>query len=105
MRTIIAPLVVLMTSGALAKQATVISCSFEHLPTMILTIRGGMGAKDNTLQVGNDKPVPLSVGSSLMIAEHGAQELVFSLRMPTNVSISAPGNDTITYYGECITAQ
>ncbi len=51
------------------------------------------------------QPVPLSVGSSLMTAERGAQELVFSLRMPTNVSISAPGNDTITYYGECITAQ
>lgn len=87
-----------------AGEPTVVSCKFEHLPPMLLTFRGGMGANDNTLQVGQNPPVPLSVGSSLMVAEIGVQELTFSLRMPTSVSIAAPGNDVITYYGDCISS-
>lgn len=87
-----------------ASEPTVVSCKFERLPPMLLTFRGGMGAKDNTLQVGQNRPVPLSVGSSLMVAEIGIQELTFSLRMPASVSIAAPGNDTITYYGDCISS-
>jgi hypothetical protein len=81
--------------------ATVIVCKFEHMPTMKLTLRGGMGANDNTLKVGKAKPVKLNVGSSLMIASYGAQELVFSLRLPQSVTVSAPDNDTLTYFGEC----
>jgi hypothetical protein len=48
-----------------------------------------MGADDNTLQVGQTKHVPLNVGSSLMTAQYGAQEFVFSLRLPANVSVTA----------------
>lgn len=85
-----------------ADEPTIVSCQFEKMPPMILTFRGGMGADDNTLQVGQTKPVPLSVGSSLMTAQYGAQEFVFSLRLPANMSVSAPGQDTQTFYGECI---
>jgi hypothetical protein len=81
--------------------ASVIVCKFEHMPVMKLTLRGGMGADDNTLKVGKAKPVRLNVGSSLMIARFGAQELVFSLRLPQSVTVSAPDNDTLTYFGEC----
>ncbi|RWA98303.1 hypothetical protein [Mesorhizobium sp.] len=90
------------TSIAIASEPTIVSCQFEKMPPMILIFRGGMGANDNTLQVGQTKPVPLSVGSSLMTAEYGAQEFVFSLRLPANVSVSAPGQDTQTFYGECV---
>ncbi|MER8501562.1 MULTISPECIES: hypothetical protein [unclassified Mesorhizobium] len=51
-----------------AKELTIVSCNFEKVPPMILIFRGGMGADDNTLQVGQTKPVPMSVGSSLMSA-------------------------------------
>jgi len=80
-----------------------VDCGFEHLPPMILIFRGGMGAGDNTLQVGSDAPVQLSVGSSLMTAQHGAQELVFSLRLPATVSIHNPEplSETLTFYGQC----
>lgn len=70
------------------------SCNFEHLPPMLMMIRGGMGANDNSLQIGQRPPVPLSVGSSLMLAEVGIQEFAFSLRLPSSVSISTPVNDT-----------
>lgn len=76
----------LPVGASAASEPTVVSCKFEHLPPMLLTFRGGMGANDNTLQVGQAPPVALSVGSSLMVAEIGAQELTFSLRMPASVS-------------------
>lgn len=87
-----------------ADEPTIVSCNFEKMPPMILTFRGGMGADDNTLQVGQTKPVPMNVGSSLMSAAYGAQEFTFSLRLPANVSVSAPGQDTRTFYGECISS-
>ena len=87
-----------------AAEPTVVSCQFEKMPPMILTFRGGMGANDNTLQVGQTKPVPLAVGSSLMTAQYGAQEFVLSLRLPANISVNAPGQDTQTFYGECISS-
>ena len=65
-----------------ASEPTVVSCRFEKMPPMILTFRGGVGAKDNTLQIGETKPVALSVGSNLTTAKYGAQEFVFSLRLP-----------------------
>lgn len=80
------------------------SCRFEKMPPMILTFRGGMGAADNTLQVGQTKPVPLSVGSNLMSADFGAQKFTFSLRLPSNISVSSPGQDTQTFYGDCISS-
>lgn len=92
----------LLLCSAPASALSVTACKFEHLPLMLLINRGGMGASDNTLQIGDAHPVPLSIGSSLMLATVGAQEFTFSLRMPMNVSVSAPGNDTQTMYGECI---
>ncbi|MEO3998894.1 hypothetical protein [Mesorhizobium sp. CAU 1732] len=89
---------------ATADDPTIVACQFEKMPPMILTFRGGMSADDNTLQVGQTPPVPLSVGSSLMTAQYGAQEFVFSLRLPASVSVSAPGSDTQTFYGECISS-
>jgi hypothetical protein len=88
----------------MAGEPTVISCQFEHLPPMLMIVRGGMGANDNSLQIGQRPPIPLSIGSSLMLAEVGIQEFTFSLRLPASVSISAPRNDTLTYYGECISS-
>lgn len=87
-----------------ASEPVVVSCNFERMPPMLLTFRGGMGADDNTLQIGQTPPVPLSVGSSMMLASYGAQEFSFSLRLPASVSVSAPGQDTKTFYGECISS-
>ncbi|QBX36895.1 hypothetical protein E4M02_04365 [Brevundimonas sp. S30B] len=86
------------------REPTVIACKFERLPLMVMVLRGGMGADDNTLQIGQDAPVKLNVGSTLMTAERDAQEFTFSLRLPASVSVSAPGNDTQTYDGECVVA-
>jgi hypothetical protein len=80
------------------------ACKFEHLPLILIISRGGMGAKDNTVQIGDNKPVPLNIGSSLMIAEFKGQEFVLSLRMPASVSVSSRGADTVTYHGECISS-
>ncbi|WP_146226107.1 hypothetical protein [Phyllobacterium leguminum] len=93
---------VIITNVAGADEPTVVACQFEKMPLMILTFRGGMGADNNTLQVGQTKPVELSVGSSLMAAQYGAQNMTFSLRLPANVSVSAPGQDTKTFSGECV---
>jgi hypothetical protein len=79
----------------------VVVCKFEHLPRMELTI--GSSQKSSTLQIGTENPVQLFVGSNLMTAEAGAQEFTFSLRLPASVTVSAPGNDTLTYEGECVT--
>jgi len=87
-----------------ADEPTVVACKFEHFPLMLLTFRGGMGADDNTLQIGQTDPVELSVGSNLMAATYGAQNFTFSLRMPPNVSVSAPGQDVLTYHGECVSS-
>lgn len=83
---------------------TPVACTFEHLPLMLLIFRTGMGGSDNTVQIGQHDPVPLSVGSSLMTATFQGQEFVFSLRMPANVSVSGQGSDTLTYHGECISS-
>ncbi len=80
------------------------ACKFEHLPLILIISRGGMGAKDNTVQIGDNRPVPLNIGSGLMITEFKGQEFVFSLRMPASVSVSSHETDTITYHGECISS-
>ncbi|MBY3412327.1 hypothetical protein HFN87_03255 [Rhizobium laguerreae] len=92
----------LLAASVSATEPVIVTCKFDKLPQMILTFRGGMGASDNTLQIGQSKPVPMSVGSNLMSAEYGTQSFTFSLRLPANVSVSAPGQDTLTYYGDCI---
>ena len=79
--------------------ATVVRCRFTNMPPMVLTFYGGMRG---TLKVGKSAPVPLAVGSSLSTASYGAQELTFSLRLPASVTVSAPGNDTLTYNGQCV---
>lgn len=78
---------------------TPVACQFEHLPLMLMTIRDGMGGQNNTLQIGDNEPVPLFVGSSLMNAEFQGQGYVFSLRIPANVTV-----DSITYHGTCISS-
>lgn len=94
----------LATVAPSAAAPTVVNCIFEKMPPMVLTFRGGMGATDNTLKIGRSKPVRLSVGSSLMIATYGAQELTFSLRLPASVTVKAPGQNTTTYHGECVSS-
>lgn len=80
---------------------TVIRCRFEHMPPVTMMLRDGMGGSHSTLQIGKRHPVPLSVGSSLMSASYGVQDLTFSLRLPASVSVAAVGADTMTYYGDC----
>lgn len=81
-----------------------VACKFEKLPLMLMITRGGMGADDNTIQIGNASPVPLSIGSGLMTASFQGQEFVFAVAMPASVSIHGSGSDTLTYYGECISS-
>jgi len=84
------------------KEPTVVACTFEKLPLMIMTIRGGMGASDNTLQVGQTQPVPLEIGSGMSTATHGKQDFIFSLRPPASVTVIRAGSDDQTFSGECI---
>jgi hypothetical protein len=84
------------------KEPTVVACTFEKLPLMIMTIRGGMGASDNTLQVGQTQPVLLEIGSGMTTATHGKQDFIFSLRSPASVTVNAAGSDSRTFSGECI---
>jgi len=100
----IALVTLLAAQPAIAKEPIFVSCKFEHLPLMQLILRGGMGADDNTLQVGNDKPVPLHEGSSLMSSTYHGQDYTFWLRLPANVTIAGIGSNSITYYGECISS-
>jgi hypothetical protein len=90
-------------SAAVGAEPTFFSCNFEKLPTMLMAIRGGVGASNNTHQVGNGPPVELSMSSNIMIAEYGAQEFVFALRLPASVKVSNAGfeRSTMTNYGEC----
>lgn len=91
-------------TASAADNLTPVACKFEHLPLMLLIFRTGMGGNDNTVQFGEHRPVPLSVGSSLMTATFEGQEFVFSLRMPANVSVRGQGSDTLTYHGDCISS-
>ncbi len=99
---VLAFVLISMPAHSAAKEPTVIACNFEKLPLMILTIRGGMGATDNTLQVGQTPPVQLDMGSSLLIATYGAQEYTFSLRLPASVTVSSAGSDSRTFSGQCV---
>jgi hypothetical protein len=88
-----------------ATEPVPIACQFEKLPMMLFIIRGGMGADDNTLQIGANPQVQVWVGSGLMTARFGEQELTFSLHMPASVTVSTAGqSDPQTYSGECISS-
>jgi len=84
------------------EKPTVVTCTFEKQPVMVMTIRGGMGASDNTLQIGQTPPVPLEMGSGLLTAKQGAQDFIFSLRQPASVTVIRAGSDDRTFSGECI---
>lgn len=79
-----------------------IACDFEKLPLILILVKGGMGADDNTIKIGNNAPVPISIGSGLMSAEFQGQSYTFSLRLPANVSIDSPSTGSVTYHGHCI---
>jgi hypothetical protein len=82
-----------------------IACHFDPLGLMLIVVRGGMGADDNTLQVGNAPPVPIAIGSNLMSASYQGQEFSISLRMPANVTDTGPGNsEPRTFDGQCISS-
>ena len=87
---------------AATEEPTVIACIFEKQPLMIMTIRGGMGASDNTVQIGQTPPVPLEIGSGLSTATHGTKDFIFSLRHPASVTVSGAGSSSLTFSGECI---
>lgn len=87
----------LQNTAAYAQSTTVVRCQFQKLPPIVMRF----SERTNTVQIGTDKPVRAAVGSNLITAEYGAQELTFSLRLPSSVTISAPGQDTKTYFGKC----
>lgn len=89
------------SSGTPPRITSVVACKFRSLPPMRLVFRGSSEDHASTVQIGREKPVPLAEGSGMSTAEYGLQELTFSLRLPASVTISAPGNDTLTYGGEC----
>lgn len=84
------------------KEPVAVACKFEKLPLMIMTIRGGMGASDNTLQIGQTPSVPLEIGSGLSTATHDGRDFIFSLRPPASVTVNGAGSDSRTLSGECI---
>jgi len=93
-----------LSAHSATEEPTVVACNFEKQPLMIMIIRGGMQASDNTLQVGQTPPVPLEIGSGLSTATHGKQDFIFSLRSPASVTVYPAGSDSHfqTYNGECI---
>lgn len=93
-------LIPIILAAALASDATVLRCKFEKMPAMVLTF-SGVGNSDSSLRIGARGPFPMVVGSTLSTATVGAPEFTFSLRYPMSVTVSAPGNDTITYGGDC----
>ena len=96
---------VLIAGPALAatQEPTVVACAFEKQPLMIMTIRGGMGASNNILQVGQTPPVQLDMGSSMMIATYRAQEFSISLSEPPSVTVSRAGSSGFkTFNGKCV---
>lgn len=97
-------MVLMSPSAVAAREPTIVSCKFETLPLMLFIFRGGMGATNNTVQVGASNPVELSVGSTMMTASLGEQEYSFSLRPPFSVTVIDPGSSRQTYYGECISS-
>ena len=91
-----------ISAHSATEEPTVVACAFEKQPLMIMIVRSGMGASDNTLQVGQTPPVPLEIGSGLSTAAHGTQDFIFSLRSPASVTVIRAGSDDQTFSGKCI---
>lgn len=88
------------------RDETVVVCDFENMPLMIMRFRGGMGANDNTVQIGQGEPLRLSVGSGMMVASNAPYGYTFSLHEPATVSVHHQGDsNSRDFYGECITAK
>lgn len=103
-RTILILLAFVLISGpahSVSKEPVAVTCKFEKLPPMVMTIRGGMGAADNTLTVGKTPPVPLEIGSGLSTASHDGRDFIFSLREPASVTVIRAGAADQTYRGTC----
>ncbi len=103
-KTMLFLLTFVLVSGPVAsatEKPTIITCTFEKQPVMIMTIRGGMGASDNTLQIGQTSPVPLEIGSGLSTATQGGRDFIFSLRTPASVTVIHTGSADQTFRGEC----
>ncbi len=93
----------ILTSQQTHAQETKVYCSFETLPPMTLVLRGGMGANDNSLQVGNNEAVSLSIGSSLSLAKFDGNEYIISWQHPASVTIAKldGSNAKFTRFGDC----
>jgi len=103
-RTILILLALVLTIGqahSVSKEPVVVTCKFEKLPPMVMTIRGGMGASDNTLTVGQAPPVLLEIGSGLSTASHDGRDFIFSLREPASFTVIRAGAADQTYRGTC----
>lgn len=87
-------------STASIADESIVYCNFGGLPEMKLTIRGGMGASDNSLQIGNFEPVSLGVGSGLMSASFNDKSYTISWDYPASVTISE-SNGYYTRFGGC----
>jgi hypothetical protein len=96
-KLLLAAFIACQSTHASAQSDVIVRCQFQHLPPVVFRFSD----KSNTAQIGKDKPVKALVGSNLTTVEYGAQELTFSLRLPSSVTISAPGQNTRTYFGTC----
>lgn len=95
----------LQKSGSPTEPERIVACDFENMPLVLMRFRGGMGASDNTVQIGNASPLSLSVGSGLMSASDAPYDYTFSLHEPATVSVHHLGDsNSRTFYGECISA-
>ncbi len=85
-----------LTTSAIAREPIVLACAFKTQPPMILIYRGGMGADDNTLQVGQRRPVQLFQGSGFSTATVDDVEYTFSIGARSSVIIGK-----MTFGGRC----
>lgn len=97
----------ILISQPLRAEETIVYCGFNTLPPMTMILRGGMGADDNTLQVGNNKLVPLSIGSSLSLAKIDGNEYIISWQYPASVTVAKldGSNAKFTRSGECSSSE
>ncbi len=84
-----------------------VSCKFERLPLMQFIFRGTSADGTSTVQIGNDTPLTLSIGSMFMSAtdEKTGTLYQYVLRVPANVDVRHQGaSDPQNFYGECISS-
>lgn len=88
-------------------EPVVVSCKFEKLPLMQFIFRGTSTEGKSTVQIGNDVPLQLRIGSMFMSAvdEKTGTLYQYVLRMPANVDVRHQGaSDALNFYGECISS-